>query len=107
MTLGIKAAAERIGQSPTKVRFWIKTGKLKAEKKTIGDSKVPTYQIKLSDLNKLGYETVKPKINDEVEPASIPELSVKSDKIIDWMLRHPDRFGDLTLKEVSELVSDL
>lgn len=113
MEIGIKEAAKRMNTSPANVRLWIKSKKLKAEKKTIGTSKVPMYVIKVSELGKLkGKRKTKPEIQQSPEVVVAPRKSAGQGKtthqrVIEWAMKHPACMEVLSLKDIQDLVDEL
>jgi DNA-binding transcriptional MerR regulator len=102
MEIGISEAARKYGISGATIRFWIKTKKLPADKKKIGNSKVPQYRLKEAALEKLlkdqGYTQPK---------AAEPVASPIGRKVFDFVQKHPEKFESITLRELNDWIREL
>jgi hypothetical protein len=108
--ISISEASKRYNQSTASIRFWIRTKKFPAVKKTIGTSKVPQYRIKVAQLEKFLRD------NDLLRntPANViagdtntAEATPIGRRVFEFVQRHPERFESMTLGEINELIREL
>jgi hypothetical protein len=108
--ISISEASKRYNQSTASIRFWIRTKKFPAVKKTIGTSKVPQYRIKVAQLEKFLRDNDllrKVSVNATTVGTNTAEATPIGRKVFDFVQTHPERFESMTLGEINELIREL